>query len=37
MPDGSIPDEAVALLREIGQRMAREGMPGEAAAAQPER
>jgi len=29
MPDGSIPDEAAALLREVGRRIETEGMPGE--------
>jgi alpha-L-fucosidase len=28
MPDGSIPPEAAQLLREVGRRIRREGMPG---------
>lgn len=35
-PDGSFPEEAVTLLREIGRRIKSDGLPGAEAAAEPQ-
>ena len=37
LPDGSIPAEAARLVREVGRRIAAEGLPGADQAAEPER
>ena len=35
-PDGSLPEEAVKLLRDVGRRIEREGLPGAEAASTPQ-
>ena len=37
LPDGSIPEESARLVREVGKRIATEGLPAAAEAAEPQR